>query len=152
MDWLLFLTECLSLTAPSGAGVLSTHSDSPPMPQTTMGTDLLHPLNIITQLGIEVLSENLGVLSSLEILLPIEEPKWDLELTRVLDDSNQLLNLIRSELSGALGDINLGLLADKVGETTSKSLDFGQSENNITLSFNIRIQNTKNVLELGSLH
>jgi hypothetical protein len=122
------------------------------MPQTTMGTDLLHPLNIITQLGIEVLSENLGVLSSLEILLPIEEPKWDLELTRVLDDSNQLLNLIRSELSGALGDINLGLLADKVGETTSKSLDFGQSENNITLSFNIRIQNTKNVLELGSLH
>eukprot|EP01083_Nonionella_stella_P189890 703252_1 len=122
------------------------------MPQTTVSTNLLHPLNIITKLGIEVLGENLGVLSCLNILLPIEEPKRDLELTRVLNDSNKLLNLISGELSGTLGDINLSLLADEVSETASKSLDFSQSEDDITLSFNVSIQNTKNVLELGSLH
>eukprot|EP01083_Nonionella_stella_P189889 703251_1 len=122
------------------------------MPQTTVSTNLLHPLNIITKLGIEVLGENLGVLSCLNILLPIEEPKRDLELTRVLNDSNKLLNLISGELSGTLVYINLSLFADEIGETRSKSSNFGKGENNVTLSLHVCIQNTEDMLELGSLH
>ena len=132
--------------------MLSTNTDSPPVPKTTVSTDLLHPLNIITQLSIEVLGENLGVLSGLEILLSIEEPERDLELTGVLDDCNDLFDFIRGELSSALVYVDLGLLADKVGETASKTLDFGKSEDNVTLSLNVSIQNTEDVLELGSLH
>ncbi len=132
--------------------MLSTNTDSPPVPKTTVSTDLLHPLNIITQLSIEVLGENLGVLSGLEILLSIEEPERDLELTGVLDDCNDLFDFISGELSSALVYVDLGLLADKVGETASKTLDFGKSEDNVTLSLNVSIQNTEDVLELGSLH
>ena len=117
-----------------------------------MGTDLLHPLDIITELGVEVLSKDLGVLSSLEILLPIEEPERDLELTGVLDDSDELLDLIGCGLTGTLVDVYLRLFADEVGETASETTDFGHGEHNVTLSLNVCIENTKDVLELGSLH
>jgi hypothetical protein len=142
----------LSTSASSGTGVLSTNTDSPPVPKTTVSTDLLHPLNIITELSIEVLSKDLGVLSGLEILLSVQEPKRDLELTGVLDDGNNLFDFISGELSCALVDVNLSLLTDEVGETTSETLNFGKSEDNVTLSLNVSIQNTEDVLELGSLH
>ena len=122
------------------------------MPQTTMSTNLLHPLDIITKLGLKVLGKDLRVLSSLEILLPIEEPKWDLELTGVLDDCDELFNLIGGEFSGALVDVYLGLFANEVGETASETLDFGEGEYDVTLSLYVRIENTEDVLELGSLH
>jgi len=140
------------LPAASGAGVLSTDTDTPPVTETAMGTDLLHTFNVITKLGIEVLGEDLTVLSGLEILLSIQEPKRDLELTRVLDDSNELFNFISSELSSSLVHINFSLLADKIGETTSNTLDFGEAKNYVPLTLNVSVKNTKNVLKLRSLH
>ena len=47
--------------ASSGASVLSTNSDTPPVTKTAVGTDLLHPLNVIKEFGIEVLREHLGI-------------------------------------------------------------------------------------------
>jgi len=122
------------------------------MPQTAVSTDLLHPLNVITELRLKVLRENLTVLSSLKILLSVEEPKRDLELTGVLDDSDKLFDLIGSELSGTLVHVNLGLFADKVTETTSDTLDLGNSEDDIALTLNVGVENTQNVLEFGTLH
>lgn len=132
--------------------MLSTDANSPPVPKTTVSTDLLHPLDIITKLSIKVLSKDLLVLSSLEVLLPIEEPKWNLELTGILDDSYKLFDFISGELSCALVYVDLSLFTDEVGETTSETLNFGKGKDNVTLSFNVCIQNTENVLELGSLH
>ena len=150
---LLFIKPKRSLTpTSSGTSVLSTDTDSPPVPQTTVRTNLLHPLNIVTKLSIEVLCKDLGVLSGLVVLLSIEEPKRDLELTRILDDCNNLLNLISGELSCALVYINFCLLTDEVSETTSKTPNLSKGENNVSLSLNVRIQNTEDVLELGSLH
>lgn len=117
-----------------------------------MSTNLLHPLNIITKLSIKVLSKDLSVLSSLEILLPVEEPKWDLELTRVLNNGHDLFDFIGSELSCALVHVDFGLFADKVGETASETLDFGKSEYNVTLSLHVCVEDTEDVLKLGSLH
>jgi len=137
---LLFIKPKRILTpASGGTSVLSADTDSPPMPQTTMGTNLLHPLNIITELSIKVLCKDLGVLSGLVILLSIEEPKRDLELTRILDDSNNLFNLISGELSCALVYINFSLLTDEICETTSETPNLSQSENNVSLSFNVCI-------------
>jgi hypothetical protein len=140
------------LTTARRASVLSTHSDVPPVTKTTMSADLLHALDIITVLGSNVLCENLRVLSSLEILLPIQEPERNLELTRVLNDGNNLFDFISSQFSSTLVDIDFGLFADQVRETTSDTGDLGQSEDNVTLSFNVGIENTQNVLEFRSLH
>jgi hypothetical protein len=120
--------------------------------QPAVSADLLKTFNVITEFGINILGEYLVVLSSLEILLSVQEPEWDLELTGVLDDSNELFNLIGRELSSSLVDINFGLFADKISESSPKTLDFCQTENNISLSRNVGIQNTKNVLKLSTLH
>jgi hypothetical protein len=100
------------LTAASCASVLSTNTDSPPVTKTTVSSDLLEALDIVTELCVNVLGKDLRVLSRLEVLLPIQEPKWDLELTGVLDDGNKLLDLISGELSSSLVDINFGLFAN----------------------------------------
>jgi len=78
------------LPASSRASVLSPDSDSPPVPQTPVCSDLLHPLNIITQLSIEILCEHLRVFTRLEILLPIQEPQRDLELSGILNNRHNL--------------------------------------------------------------
>ncbi|KAL3785371.1 hypothetical protein HJC23_011054 [Cyclotella cryptica] len=136
----------------SRAGVLSTDSHSPPVTKTTVGPNLLHPLNIITQLGIKVLREHLGILSSPEILLPVEEPHGDFELTGVLDDGNELFDLIGGQFTSTFVDINFCLFADEVSETTSKTFDFCEAEDNISLALNVSVEDTQDVLELGTLH
>jgi hypothetical protein len=120
--------------------------------KTTVGPNLLHPLNIITQLGIEVLGKHLRVLSRLEILLPVKEPQWDLKLTGILDDGHELFDFIGGEFSGAFVHVNLGLFANKVGETTSETFDFCEAKDHVTLSFNVGVEDTQNVLEFGALH
>jgi len=117
-----------------------------------MGTNLLHPLNIITELGIKVLRKHLRILSRLKILLSVEEPKWHLELTRILNDSNELLNFIRGQLPGTFVDIDFCLLADKVGETTTETLNFGKAKDDVPLALNVGVEDTQDVLELVPLH
>jgi hypothetical protein len=117
-----------------------------------VGTDLLQSFDIVTELGIDVLGEDLHVLSSLEVLLPVQEPERDLELTGVLDDRNELLDLIGRQFTGTLVDINLSLLTDEISETTSKTLNLCKTENNIPLSLDVCVEDTKNVLEFSTLH
>ena len=140
------------LSTSSGACVLSTHSDSPPVTKTTMSPNLLHALNVITQLGINVLGKNLTVFSSLEILLTIEKPKRNLELTWILDNRDKFFNFIGSEFTSALVHIDFCLFANQVCEPASKTLDLGQTKDNISFSLYVGIEDTENVLKLGSLH
>jgi len=140
------------LSASSGTGVLAAYTDTPPVTETTMGPDLLHALDVITKLGIEVLGEDLAVLSGLEILLPVKEPEWDLKLAGVLDDGDQLFDLIGRELSSTLVHVDLGLFADEISKPASETLDFGEAENDVPLALNIGVENTQDVLKLRTLH
>jgi len=134
------------------AGVLSTDSHSPPVTKTTVGPDLLHPLNIITQLGIKVLREHLRILSSPEILLPVEEPHGDFELTGVLDNGNKFFDLVGGQFTRTFVDVNFCLFADEVSETASKTFDFCEAEDDISLALNVGVEDTQDVLELVPLH
>jgi len=114
--------------------------------------NLLHPLNVVTELSIKVLRKHLGVLARLEILLPVEKPKRDFELAGVLNDGHQLFDFIGSQLSSPLVHVNLSLFADEVRKTTSETLDFCEAEDNVPLALNIGVEDTQDVLELSSLH
>lgn len=63
------------------------------MTKTAMETDLLHSLQILTHLVIQVVREELRVLSILAIMLTIEEPVRDLVALRVLHDSDNTFQL-----------------------------------------------------------
>ena len=70
------------------------------MTETTMRPNLLQSLKIITKLRVDSVGENLAVLAINNVPLPVQEPRRDLELCRVLDDSDETLELIRVELTG----------------------------------------------------
>ena len=61
---------------------------------------LLQAVQILTEIGLEVVGDHLAVLSGLNVLLSVQEPLGDIELKRSVDHSNELLNLIVRQLSG----------------------------------------------------
>lgn len=71
------------------------------MSQTTMSTNLLQSLEIVTDLGVHTVRQDLRVLAINNVSLPVQEPHGDLELRRVLNNCDKTLELIRVELSGA---------------------------------------------------
>jgi hypothetical protein len=79
--------------ATSRLGVLTTDTKVPVVTETTVITDLLQSLKVITKFGVQSVREQLVVLSGLEVLLPIQEPFRDFELKRVLDNGDQLFDL-----------------------------------------------------------
>jgi len=123
--------------------VLSTNTETPVVTKTTMSADLLQTFQILTKLGVDTVGQNLRVLAIDDITLAIEEPGWDFVLSWVLDDGDNSLELLgRKFTSTAVGqplppplnsippiplvEIDIGLLADQVGVTTSNTLYLGQ--------------------------
>lgn len=86
---------------------------------------------------------------------------------RILDDSDDTLKLFRGELTGALVQVDIGLLAHKVGcisgqsraageaakcehtVTATDALDLGKGVDNLLLSVNVRVEQTQNVVEVA---
>lgn len=70
------------------------------MAETTVGADLLEALEVVTQLGVDAVGEDLGVLAVDNVALSVEEPRGDLVLRGVLDDGDDSLELFGGELTG----------------------------------------------------
>ena len=79
--------------ATGGLGVLTTHAQAVVVAHTAVGVDLLQPLEVVTQLGVELRGEQLRELAVSVVLLPVEEPVGHLVLARVRHDRHQLLDL-----------------------------------------------------------
>lgn len=82
--------------------MLTTHAEAPVVTETTVGADLLETLKILTELGVDTVGQHLRVLAVHNVALPVEEPRGDLVLGRVLDDGDNSLELFRGELTGAV--------------------------------------------------
>jgi len=113
-----------------------------------VNADLLEALEVLAHLGVKLVGEELSVLSVDDVLLPVEEPVGDLELGRVLDDGDDALELVGVELSGALVEVDVGLLADHVRVPAPDSLDLGQGVHDLVLAVNVGVEQTQDVLEL----
>lgn len=75
------------------------------MSQTTMGTNLLQALQILTQLALHAVGQHLVVLAINNIALSVEKPFWDLVLGGVLDDGDDSLQLFGCDFTGTvMGD------------------------------------------------
>jgi len=140
-------TDGFSLVA-SGLGVLTSGTKTPVVTETTVSPDLLESLKILTELVVKDVGHDLGGLAILDVPLPVEEPIRDLVLTGILDDGDQPLDLLLAQLSSSPVQGDIGLLQADVGVTTSNSLDGGHGEHDAGLTIDVRVQNTKNVLEV----
>ena len=81
--------------------MLAPDAEAPVVTETTVRTDLLQPLEIVTELRVDTVGENLRVLAVDNVPLPVQEPCGDLELRGVLDDGDDTLELIRVKLARA---------------------------------------------------
>lgn len=109
---LLFLGNTDSLSSSAGSlGVLTSDGDSPVMSQTTMQTDLLHALQILTELIVQTVGKDLTVLSGLDILLTIKEPFRDLVLKGVLDNGDDALKFFIAEFTGSVSNKSWSVVA-----------------------------------------
>jgi len=91
--------------------VLTTHTDTPVVTETTMGADLFQSLKILTELRVNGIGQDLRVFAVNDIALPVQEPERYLELGRVLKDGDNAFQLVRVELAGSLVQVDVGLFA-----------------------------------------
>lgn len=70
------------------------------MTKTTVGADLLQALEVITELLVDNVGNDVQVLAVGHVLATVQEPSRDLELSRVLHDGDDTLELVRVELTG----------------------------------------------------
>lgn len=129
-------------------GVLAAHPETPIVAETTVGSDLLQALKIVTKLRVNTVGQDLRVLAVDNVLLPVEEPGGNFILGRVLHDCDDALELFRGKFTSTLIQVDIGLLANKVGVATANTLDSGHGINYLLLAINIGIEQTKDVLEV----
>jgi hypothetical protein len=144
--------------------VLTTDTETPVVTETTVGADLLQALKIVTELGVDLVGEDLRVLTIDDIALSVEEPAGDLVLGRVLDDGDNSLELFGGEFTGAvdsklvllpvfhaakpskicvpLVQVDISLLADQVGVSATDTLDSGQCVHDLLFALNVRVKET----------
>lgn len=106
-------THGLSFPA-SGAGLLPSDSDSPPMSETSVHHDFLHAFKVVSELGVKVVGNDLISGSIYYILSPVEEPFRNIVTGWVLDDCNDFLDLFLIQLAGSLVKVDVSSLEDQV--------------------------------------
>ena len=129
--------------------MLPSDRKAPVVAKTTVDANLLEPLQIVTERRLEAVRVHVHSLASLVVLLPVEEPGREAVVLRLLDDLDDLLNLLRGELAGAAGQIDLGALAHHVGEPAANTWDGCERVHDVALAIDVRVLNTQNMRELS---
>ena len=86
----------------SSLRMLAPHSQTPIMPQTSMRTDLLQTLQILTKLAVHSVGQDLRVLAIHDIALSVEEPGRNFVLGGVLDDGDNTLEFFGRDLTSSI--------------------------------------------------
>lgn len=97
-------------TTTGGLGVLTADTETPVVTETTVGADLLQALEILTDLAVEGVGDDLGVLAIGDVALSVEEPGGDLVLGGGLEDSDDTLELFGGEFTSTVRDIKVNLV------------------------------------------
>lgn len=71
---------------PRSLRMLPSNPQTPIMTQSTMGANLLQPLQVLAQFTFHPVGQYLRVLAIYNVSLTIEEPCWDFVLGRIIDD------------------------------------------------------------------
>ena len=118
------------------------------MSQTSVVLGLSHSLKILSERGIEVVGDELRVGSLSWVLLSVQEPLWDVVIGGSGNDVVDGLNLILSQFTGSLVEVNLGDSEGKDGKSSTNTLDHPEAEGSLLLSVDVSVLDSENVSEL----
>ena len=98
----LLLRHTNSSTPPaSSLRMLSPNPQTPVMPQTSMRTDLLQALQVLTQLAVHAVCQDLRILAIHNVTLAIEEPSGNFVLSRILNNGNDTFEFLGSDFASS---------------------------------------------------
>lgn len=123
--------------------MLTSDLQAPEVSNTTVGSDLLQSLQVVSQLRLHVVGQDMVVLTVSVVLLSVQEPGGDLVVGGVLHDGDNSLQLFLSQLTSTLLQVNISLLADQVGVTTTNTSDLGQGVHDLDSTIDVGVQQTK---------
>ena len=92
---------------------------------------LLQVVDILTEGSLKVVGDNLLVLTSVDILLSVEEPLRNIVGKRVVDDSNDLVDFFRGKFTSAIDRYIRGCPQKR---RTQKGVPFHNQRNTASLS------------------
>lgn len=127
--------------------MLTSHLQTPEVSDTSVSSDLLQSLQVVSQLGLHVVGQDMVVLAVNLVLLSVQEPSWDLVVGWILHDGDNSLQLFLGQLTGTLLQVNVGLLAHQVGVSSAHTSDLGQGVHDLDSTINVGVQQTQDVLE-----
>ena len=78
----------------SSFSMLTTDTNAPVVSETPVAADLLQPLEVVSELRVDIVGQNLAVFAVDDIFLPVKEPEWNLELRGVLHDVHDSFELV----------------------------------------------------------
>lgn len=122
--------------------MLTSDLQAPEVSDTSVRSDLLQSLQVISQLGLQTVSKNVEVLTSDLVFLSVQEPSWDLVLTWVLHDGDNSLQLFLGQLTGTLVQVNVGLLTDQVRVSSTDTSNLGQGIHDLDSTIDVGVQQT----------
>ncbi len=85
------------------------------------------------------------------VVATIDEPLGDSKGNRVSDNLLDLLPSLLADFASARVEVDLGDLADEVGQSRADAADGGQGEGDLTLAFEVGVQHSDDVLEFGGV-
>lgn len=130
-------------TTGGGLGVLTSDLKTPEVSDTSVSSDLLQSLQVISQLGFQVVGQNVVVLTVNVVLLSVQKPGWDLVLGWVLHDGDNSLQLFLGQFTGTLVQVDISLLANQVRVSSTDTSDLGQSVHNLDSTIDVGVQQTE---------
>ena len=146
---LLPLDSQSSSSSASGASLLSSYLESPEVSETSMVLDFLESFQIFSEFSIDLIGNQLGGGTFSWVGLSVEEPFWHSPLSWVGQDLVDFLDFLLGQFSGSFVHVDFSQLQDQVGESLADTLDGGEGEHNLVLSFNVGVLDTKNMREFA---
>ena len=131
--------------------MLASDLQQPVVSQTSVLLDLLHALNIVSDLGVQRVGTDVDVSAVPVLLAPVQEPGRHAVGAGVGDDLGDLLPRLLADLARALLDVHLGQLADQVRESATDALDGGQGVGDAALALDVGVEHSDDQFELGLL-
>lgn len=141
--------EVGAATVPAGgAGVLPADLEAPVVAQTAVLPDLLHALEVLTELVVQHRRVQLRGLARLEVAVAVEEPRGDLVVEGVGHDLHDALHLLGGNLPSTHVQVNLSLLQDEACHAAPDPPDLRDRVHDLHAPVDVGVRHTNNVLEV----
>lgn len=112
-----------------------------------MAPNLLQSFHVLTELVVQIVDEQVVILSVTNVLSSVDHPKGNFVFEGVLDHVNYAFKVRLCKFSGTKLKVDGGFLAGHDGESSADSLDSSEGKGDTLLSVYVGVQQTNHVLE-----